>query len=152
MLMMNRNISLTINNKPVTLTGRRAAVPARGTAGAWLHQRQRRLRGRGMRRLHRAGGWCAAGFMPVPGGLGRRPQRSHRRGRNQTRSALRGAASLSGHGRRAVRLLHAGPDHDLDGLRGKVQGQRKGLPYRDQARPCRQPMPLHRLRGHHPGG
>ena len=27
--------------------------------------------------------------------------------------------------------------NDLDGLRGKVQGQRRSLPYGDKARPCR---------------
>src|SRR3954452_305664 len=73
----------------------------------------------------------------------RRAQRQHRR-RTRTRArASSGAAGVRRGGRRAVRLLHAGPRR-RDGR--PARAQRSSVRRRDPGGALRQPLPLHRLR------
>src|ERR671930_983383 len=110
------------------------------------HRHPPRLRARGVRRLHGAGGRAADALLPaVRGQRGR--GRDHHRGRlpRRRRRPRAGAARLHGMPRAAVRLLHARVRHHRHRLAARPPApDRGGRPRGDR----RQPVPLHRLPEH----
>src|SRR4051812_15075742 len=81
--------------------------------------------------------------MPRTRRASRRARRHHRRGTRTRGRASSGAAGVRRGGRRAVRLLHAGPRR-RDGR--PARAQRSSVRRRDPGGALRQPLPLHRLR------
>src|SRR6185436_2934579 len=102
-----------------------------------------------MRSLHGPARRPAGQLVLVPRAAGGWPLSADRRRSGLAWSTASVAVSFPGGGRSSVRLLHAGDVDERKGAAGPKSESERG---RDQAVPRRQPVSLHRLRGHHPGG
>ena len=137
-------ITVTVNGVKARRRGRTAHAAGLFPARAFGPDRNScRLRHQPVRRLHGASRWPGGEVLHDSRRAGqRRRDKNHRRPRRRRYFSSR-AGRLPRKTWTAVRLLHAGHDHDGCAFVGnELEPNRR----RDQARARRQYLPLHRLR------